>query len=117
MLRLLLTAVLLQLALSGSSTEVNVDFTESISQANLPLLERVVSTVDINYFFTLLSTNQWTQFNDFRHEFELEYAQYVKFTYTINIGSAGDCLFVTRLMIDGKEERIFRSHLLYIRYH
>lgn len=69
MLRLLLTAVLLQLALSGSSTEVNVDFTESISQANLPLLENIVYTVDIDYPYSLLTPMEWTQFQDLRHEF------------------------------------------------
>lgn len=69
MLRLLFPALLLQLALSGSSTEINVDFTQSITQANLPLLENIVYTVDIDYPFCLLTPMEWTQFHDLKHEF------------------------------------------------
>lgn len=44
---LISVAVLLTLAFSDSVTESHVDFVESLSQASLPLLERVESKAEI----------------------------------------------------------------------
>lgn len=115
-LKLVVTTLVIQMALGTTISTVNVDFTASIAQANLPLLENVVTTIDINYPFAVLNTNQWSQFHDLTRTFTLPYAQKVKFTYNINIGSAGDCVLATKLMIDGKEERIFRAHTAFTTY-
>lgn len=105
----LLVMVILQLVLSVT-TDVNVDFTQSVAQCNLPMLQRVSKKVEINYDFNLVSTG-WNQFPDMRIDIVVPYPQFVKVKYNICYLLSGESHFATRLMVDGTEDREYTAHL------
>ena len=108
---LISVAVLLTLAFSDSVTESHVDFVESLSQANLPLLERVEHKAEINYTFSLSGDNKYNKYPDLDITFNLPFDQYVKVKYITTCYSCGvyPCQLTTHLVVDGKENRDFRD--------
>jgi hypothetical protein len=114
LIKVVLGLCLLQLALGDADTVITVDFNESFRQGKT--LEMVERVVDIGWNFNLIPDNQWTRLQDMSIIFDLSYPQYVEFAYNINFGGGGACILATRLEVDGKEDRMFRSHLAYIQY-
>ena len=65
--------------------------------------------VNIDYVYTLQTTNTWQQFPDMYFRFNLKYSQFVNVAYKILLWTPGNDYFCTRVLIDGKEERIMRD--------
>ena len=83
-------------------TKTQLDFTQSISLSGVVLLERVQKTVDIGYQFVLVTNNQWAIFPEMNLSLELEYPQFVKFSYNFNIGATYTSWLVVRLKVDNQ---------------
>ena len=96
----LLVMVILQLVLNVT-TDVNVDFTQSVAQCNLPMLQRVSKKVAIKYDFNLVGTNFWNQFPDMILDIVVPYPQFAKVKYNICYFLSEPSWFATRLMVDG----------------
>ena len=73
-------------------------------------VQLVRKMVHLNYSITINPDNRWSQFPDMKIEFFLERPQFVNFDYktTITTGDQGTGHMVTRLMIDGRENPLFR---------
>lgn len=72
--------------------------------------------MQIDYRFNLDQTNTWTQFPDFKTVFNLPFGQYVKFHYSIAVGSTAPCVFASRVKIDGVEIKQMRMHTSLIQF-
>lgn len=83
--------LLLVPTLSDSIVVANVDFTESLNQASLPLLERVEHKAEITYTFTLSGDNNQNKYPELDITFTLPYDQYVKVKYHTAYHCATTC--------------------------
>lgn len=112
--RLLVGLCLLHFALAEADTIIKFDYDESIMQGKT--LQRVERVVDVNTTLVLVCCHIWSKFQDMGVFFDLPYPQYIKAAYAINWGSSYACVLAARLMIDGKEDRFFRTHVAHVDY-
>ena len=71
----------------------------------------------VTYTYALSNSGKWTQFPDLAATFNLDWAQFVQVRYNIQTINGHKCYFVTRLMVDRKEDILFRIHTGYHYYH
>ena len=105
-MRILVYLLLVGCCLTHTTTE-NYDIVESLlSERNLKMkLIQVKNEVD--YTFSLKASDSWSLYQGFREEVELGFSQFVNIEYRI-VAILGNNYFVTRVKIDGKEDKSFR---------
>ena len=106
---LLLVATLANLALACAETERYSPLESQLEEEKVKL-RTVIHTVDIDHDITFSNSNTWQQFPDFKIKFDLKYRQFVKVEIQINLWTTNvNCHYLTRLIVDGVEDRRFRS--------
>ena len=102
--------LLMGLVLSDSTIAINFDPVESLTQANLPLLERVEQRAVVDYAFILNGNNLGNRFPELDITFTLDFDQYVKIKYHTAYCCSASCYLYTILHADGVENIYFRDH-------
>ena len=80
-------------------------------------LNRVEKKAVVTYAYTLNKNGHWTQFPDLALTFYLPFSQFVTVKYNIQYLTSGLDWFVTRLIVDKKENILFRIHTGYHNHH
>lgn len=102
-------ACLFYLIFSDTIASTNIDFAASLNQANLPLLVRVEHRSEVNYNFVLVGDSKWNTFPNLNVNFELSFDQFVTIKYHTSYSGSGQIFLYTRLIVDGQENRDFRT--------
>jgi hypothetical protein len=105
LLMLLIVAIV-----SGQQSETHIDFFNDWSLKEGYNVSRVEQIVDVTYPYSLITSNQsqWSQFPDMKIMINLDIGQYVRIRYNIICYSTVNSYLVTRVKIDGVENRFFR---------
>ena len=102
----------------GVTTENHRDVCGSVELDQVRVINRVEKKAIVTYSHTLNSNQKWTQFPDLNIKFNLPFRQMVKIKYNIQTyQSTGEGYFVTRIMINGKENIEFRQSTGHHRHH
>ena len=104
LLMLLIVAIV-----SGQQSETHIDFFNDWSLKEGYNVSRVEQIVDVTYPYSLITSdsNQWWQFPDMKIIINLDIGQYVRIRYKIICYSTVNSYLVTRVKIDGVENRFF----------
>ena len=90
------------------TTTKHPDIETTLKAQNTHILNRVEKKAQITYQYVLNGNNRWTQYPDMALSFSLPFDQYVLVDYKIIIWTGKQTHIVTRVMIDGVENREFR---------
>jgi hypothetical protein len=114
LLMLLIVAIV-----SGQQSETHIDFFNDWSLKEGYNVSRVEQIVDVTYPYSLITSDQfqWSQFPDMKIMINLDIGQYVRIRYNIICYSTVNSYFVTRVKIDGVENRFFRCMAQNTIYH
>jgi len=69
----------------------------------------VQKLVNVTYYIKIVTNGHWSQFPEMLIYFELEYPQFVKFEYQTAVDAGKSGYTMTRLIVDGQEDDLFRA--------
>ena len=72
-------------------------------------MQLVQKLAKVNFYIRIVTNDKWSQFPEMLIYFELEYPQFVKFEYQTSVRADQTGYTITRLIVDGQEDDLFRT--------